>query len=73
MDQANYEKLIEFFPQHVSDKIKFFLDYAPHLNTKSVPDPYYGGSRGFERVLDMIEDASIISISRLMLEQQTQH
>ncbi len=59
MDQANFEKLIEFFPKHTSDKIKFLLDYAPHLNTKSVPDPYYGGSRGFERVLDMIEDASV--------------
>src|SRR5215510_12160001 len=24
---------------------------------RDVPDPYYGGSEGFERVLDMVEDA----------------
>jgi protein-tyrosine phosphatase len=23
-----------------------------------VPDPYYGGASGFERVLDMVEDAA---------------
>jgi len=23
-----------------------------------VPDPYYGGPQGFERVLDMLEDAA---------------
>jgi len=23
-----------------------------------VPDPYYGGSSGFERVLDLVEEAS---------------
>ncbi|MGR8952950.1 MAG: low molecular weight phosphotyrosine protein phosphatase, partial [Gammaproteobacteria bacterium] len=30
----------------------------PHLGTREVPDPYYGGSYGFERVLDMVEAAS---------------
>jgi protein-tyrosine phosphatase len=34
------------------------LDYAPHLTVREVPDPYYGGSYGFERVLDLVEEAS---------------
>jgi protein-tyrosine phosphatase len=25
---------------------------------REVPDPYYGGANGFERVLDMVEDAA---------------
>jgi len=25
---------------------------------RDVPDPYYGGAQGFERVLDLIEQAS---------------
>ena len=35
-----------------------FLDGAETNDlARSVPDPYYGGERGFEEVLDMIEDA----------------
>jgi protein-tyrosine phosphatase len=38
--------------------VKYLLDFAPNLTTREVPDPYYGGGQGFERVLDMIEAAS---------------
>jgi protein-tyrosine phosphatase len=34
------------------------LDFAPHLNQADVPDPYYGGEHGFERVLDLVETAA---------------
>jgi protein-tyrosine phosphatase len=33
------------------------MDFAPHLRTREVPDPYYGGSTGFERVFDLVEEA----------------
>ncbi|MDP3331611.1 MAG: low molecular weight phosphotyrosine protein phosphatase, partial [Methylococcaceae bacterium] len=33
-------------------------DFAPQLQERQVPDPYYGGKYGFERVLDMAEAAS---------------
>ena len=39
------------------DKIRLFLDYADAAQDE-VPDPYYGGAAGFERVLDLVEDAS---------------
>jgi len=31
------------------------LSYAPGLDAREVPDPYYGGGRDFETVLDLIE------------------
>ena len=34
-----------------------FLDFAKSQESE-VPDPYYGQGRGFEIVLDLIEDAS---------------
>jgi len=34
---------------------------------REVPDPYYGGDAGFERVLDLAEDASRSVLSRLRL------
>ncbi len=58
MDDENYSILINSCPEQYQAKIKYFLDYAPHLNERQVPDPYYGGAYGFERVLDMIEEAS---------------
>lgn len=58
MDGENYSILIDACPEQYKTKIKFFLDYAPHLNEREVPDPYYGGPYGFERVLDMVEEAS---------------
>ena len=34
------------------------MDYAPHFPMREVPDPYYGGDRGFEQVFDMLEAAA---------------
>ena len=59
MDSDNHQILMSACPEQYKQKVNYFLHYAPHLNTLEVPDPYYGGEYGFERVLDMIEDASI--------------
>ncbi|MDP2903822.1 MAG: low molecular weight protein-tyrosine-phosphatase [Methylovulum sp.] len=59
MDDDNYSILIEACPDGHKEKVRYFLDYAPHLNVREVPDPYYGGSYGFERVLDLVEEASV--------------
>ena len=58
MDDDNYAILINDCPEEYKTKIKYFLDYAPELNERQVPDPYFGGAYGFERVLDMVEAAS---------------
>jgi protein-tyrosine phosphatase len=39
-------------------KLGLFMHYATHSGSDVVPDPYYDGDQGFERVLDYIEDAS---------------
>lgn len=58
MDEENLENLIQQCPQEHAAKIRLFLDYAPHVEQREVPDPYYGGLTGFERVLDLIEAAA---------------
>ena len=35
-----------------------FLEYSEQDVGLDVPDPYYGGAKGFERVLDLIEGAA---------------
>lgn len=58
MDRDNLADLQEICPTEHQVKLSLFLQHAPHLNLQEVPDPYYGGPAGFERVLDMIEAAS---------------
>ncbi len=56
MDQHNLNGLLEMCPKIFRCKVKLLLSYAPDLNRLDVPDPYYGGNYGFERVLDLLED-----------------
>jgi protein-tyrosine phosphatase len=58
MDDDNHAILMESCPTQYQHKIKYFLEYAPQVGTREVPDPYYGGEYGFDRVLDMVEEAS---------------
>ena len=55
MDEENYHNLIRM--QGERENIRMFLEFSRNFDDREVPDPYYGGSGGFERVLDMIEDA----------------
>ena len=57
MDSSNYADLAAIAPAASRDKIKLFLDFAPNLGIRDVPDPYYGGDAGFELVIDILEDA----------------
>lgn len=56
MDRQNYSDLVRISTNR--NNLSLFLEYSQSYEEDEVPDPYYGGPNGFERVLDMIEDAS---------------
>lgn len=58
MDAANVRGLERMAP-HQSDmeKVELLARYLRHHEADFVPDPYYGGSKDFEHVLDLLEDA----------------
>lgn len=58
MDTDNYAKLEQDCPEEYKDKLSLFLDFAPEHPLNEVPDPYYGGIKGFENVFDMVDAAS---------------
>ncbi|MFC4161425.1 low molecular weight protein-tyrosine-phosphatase [Chitinimonas lacunae] len=58
MDRSNLARLHSCCPAAERHKLKLFLDYSRIVPGGDVPDPYYGGDDGFERVLDLIEDAA---------------
>ncbi len=68
MDDDNYEIMIEACPDEYQNKVKLLMDYAPNIDERHVPDPYYGGKFGFERVLNMVEEASAGFLKSLDME-----
>jgi protein-tyrosine phosphatase len=58
MDEANLAILKRLRPHDAQSHLGLLLEFAEHHDEREVPDPYYGGADGFERVLDMVEDAA---------------
>jgi protein-tyrosine phosphatase len=58
MDLENYHHLHAMAEAHHKQRIRLFLEFAAEIEEREVPDPYFGGASGFDRVLDMVEEAS---------------
>lgn len=57
MDRDNQQVVANLTADDARTQPELFLRYATHHQDDEVPDPYYGDGDGFERVLDLIEDA----------------
>ena len=58
MDEANLRELKAMQPRDSRAALQLFLEYAPDLGLKDVPDPYYRDAAAFEEVLDLTTAAS---------------
>jgi len=59
MDNFNFSEVSNLAPDPaLKKKIRPFCDFVSSED-KEVPDPYYGGSAGFEKVLDLLEDGCV--------------
>ncbi len=58
MDEDNYANLRHIAPAQYESRVRLLMAFAPERPEDEVPDPYFGGEGGFDRVLDMIEDAT---------------
>jgi protein-tyrosine phosphatase len=56
MDEDNYRAVASLC--RGSAVVRPFLDFAADSPEREVPDPYHGGSEGFDHVLDLVEEAS---------------
>ena len=57
MDHSNLTRLSEIAPSTLPpDKLMLFRYFDPESNEdQDVPDPYYGGTKGFEEVYSMVK------------------
>lgn len=57
MDESNLADVRSLDPDgRYHDKIRPFVSFCRHHNDPRVPDPYYGGQRGFDHVITLLED-----------------
>ena len=58
MDNDNYSKIISLAEnQKEIDKVDLILNESYPNQYKSVPDPYYGGEKGFENIFHLLNNA----------------
>jgi len=58
MDRGNLDALLSITPSGMDHKVKLLMEFAPNARAQDVPDPYYGGTAGFDQVIDMLEEAA---------------
>jgi protein-tyrosine phosphatase len=59
MDDFNFSELSALTPDEESlGKIRPFCEYLTS-HVREIPDPYYGGSSGFEKVLDLLMEGCV--------------
>ena len=59
MDRENLRELLAIAPdEEAAEKVRLLREFDPAASGDlDVPDPYHGGDRGFETVLDLVEAA----------------
>ncbi|MEG5159471.1 low molecular weight protein-tyrosine-phosphatase [Microcoleus sp. AT3-A2] len=58
MDRENYRNILALdVAEKYKDKVRLMCDFCQKYDLKEVPDPYYGGPEGFDRVIDLLLDA----------------
>jgi len=58
MDRENYRNILALDKAgKYQDKVRLMCDFCQKYDLKEVPDPYYGGADGFDRVIDLLMDA----------------
>ena len=72
MDRENYQDILSLDPSgKYRDKVRLMCEFCTRHNVKEVPDPYYGGSEGFDRVIDLLLDACEGLLDRIVSQQQS--
>lgn len=68
MDEKNLRDVLAMANGDQSSKVKMFTDYCQQHVVTYVPDPYFGGPQGFERVLDIAEDGCENLLAKIQLD-----
>jgi len=65
MDKGVLAEMREECPEQHLPRLRLFLDFAPEIKMREVPDPYYGAFNAFEKALDLCE-AGVFGLMRAL-------
>ena len=68
MDRGHLRLLRGMVPPGARARLGLYLEPSARWKGEDVPDPYYGGVEGFERVLDMVEEAADLWLDMIEAE-----
>lgn len=69
MDRANLKDILNLAStDQQRNKVKLLLDEVS-TTTREVPDPYYGGQNGFEKVFQLIDEACEVIADKLKKDE----
>lgn len=61
MDKSNYENILRLAESEKDrEKVKLILNEINPGKNQDVPDPYFGGKKGFDDVFDMLDQTTTI-------------
>lgn len=66
MDRANLRDLESLRPDGAPAVLELLRDHDPEPGDGEVPDPYYGGDDGFDRVYDMVRRSCEVLLEDLL-------
>ncbi|MCK6616621.1 MAG: low molecular weight phosphotyrosine protein phosphatase [Cyclobacteriaceae bacterium] len=56
MDESNYENILYLGRNlNIIHKVSLMRSFEPDAKAREVPDPYYGGERGFQEVFEILD------------------
>ncbi|MEM9051746.1 MAG: low molecular weight protein-tyrosine-phosphatase [Bacteroidota bacterium] len=66
MDKSNYQNVVSLTANESQrEKVELFLNLAYPSEHREVPDPYFGGSDGFEQVYQMLTKSSEVLLNQI--------
>jgi protein-tyrosine phosphatase len=66
MDESNYRNILKLSNSSAfAHKVQLMREYDP-IATGEVPDPYYGGEKGFQEVFDILDRTMETFLDHLM-------
>jgi len=70
MDASNYRNLEIIKPKNPKARLKMMRDYDNQTSGANVPDPYYGGEDGFQKVFEILDESVNNLIDDLIKKHQ---
>ena len=73
MDRENLHQLNLARPDEFQGRVQLFCDFASKRKGKDVPDPYFGGAEGFEKVFQLVSEAAEGLLDAIVREHYPDH